>query len=612
MKKFFTLIGIMAATALLGTSCVHNEPTPNPTKEGEVTFTASVSDGQFQAGDAISVTALDGADFYAENSMYTYAAEKFSAKSPICLSDGQSLSYRAVSPYVSQGQDGAISFTVKQSQDQASNYAKSDLMTAFAEATSSETPALAFEHMLAKVFFNIVEADVETSDAVASLEAKTSVDFNILSCAAISHGEAQKITMAQAGADKFKAIVVPQTIAKGTHFGTVTIAGQDYPLVMDKDTEFKVGKEYSYDIKLDNSTASFEGKINDWENGGDGGIEEPTEGWKYLGKAYIDDMVSLAFFNGKPAKLLVAFWEDYANRGYFKLETPYDGYKDVWTNIYGLDNQLPIVSLNAKDVFIDATNPEKVVVDGGEDGLCPLGLKVKGIGDISVLSFADGAYADSVITFPINALGLNITDGSALGGQAGNHYMNGGDAYVIDLPSNGEEPEGSEGPDGPGSEGAVISGGVTAYWDGAELAASYPQFADYSKYPIVAVEYEVSEATLAYYSAVLPDAKEGELEAYTPEQILSTLISQGVKSKKVDDPDNLSFVSPFNSAWNSKIASLAIPVDKSGNAGNMLIQYITFTKDGCADIDDLIDLMSSPALDVQVPFAPTVGILRLH
>lgn len=258
-------------------------PDPNPDpgtsyEEVAITFSASMisraSDSQFESGDQISVLAYDASGgIYAINSLYTYEGSLFSGSSPIMhTSEDQQLSYAVVYPYQTMPDDLLASFTVESDQGSGSNYTLSDLMLGYAASTSNTTPQLTFNHLLSRIVVNIISSDVELVDVVATLQAATTVEYNLTELTATS-SQVATLNMASNGESSYKAIVAPHTVAANELFGEVWVNGISYELTYESDIVIAAGMSYEFDLIIEDNSISFDTPtINGWEDG-----EIPTE-----------------------------------------------------------------------------------------------------------------------------------------------------------------------------------------------------------------------------------------------------------------------------------------------------------------------------------------------
>ncbi len=280
MKRLFKLPTILLAVAAVTVSCddaAIEETLLSPFDNAlSISFESEVStratDTAFESGDEISVTAYnsDGTT-YASNVSYSYANSVFSGDSPIRYSsDDHTLSFRAVYPYVELPASNTVAFEVLYDQRSGSNYTLSDLMTSLASSTTSTTPRLTFNHLLTKVIINVTSEDIAMSDVTATIDVVTDVDYNVSTGGYIVGESSNTITMAESGADSYKAIIIPQDIAAGATFGKITVSGVEFDIVFENGKLFAAGCEYEFDLSIREGKLTFvSSTINDWDDGDD-------------------------------------------------------------------------------------------------------------------------------------------------------------------------------------------------------------------------------------------------------------------------------------------------------------------------------------------------------
>ncbi len=283
MKKLL-LLTLGAAVAFTSCKKENSGMTADPVAS-EISFSTKINDltrasgNNFENGDAISVFAKDGSEYYAQNIKYVYGNDMFTSSSAISYAnEAQSLSFSAIYPYSDMAAD-AFEFEVAADQSDVADFAASDLMTANVAATKSETPELAFYHRLSQVEVNIISSDVATDDAEVVVSAKTVAECGVEANTFIGTGSASDVVAAANGTNSFKAIVAPQEVAAGASFITISVGGESYTWKPNGDVELGSGKKYVCQVSLAEGSVVFEGKIEDWGNGGyiDGSVEGGEE-----------------------------------------------------------------------------------------------------------------------------------------------------------------------------------------------------------------------------------------------------------------------------------------------------------------------------------------------
>ncbi len=275
----------MLASLSLSTSCTEAleellDDVIDETIEDAVTFGASISSLQskatgnsFDAGDEISVTAYLSDEIYGENILYTYADNIFSAKAPVILpSDGSSLSYRAVYPYVAMS-DGVVDFSIKSNQT-GTSYTASDLMSSSISATPQSSPSLTFNHLLSSVVVNI-SSESTLVGVDASIMSAASVKYDVVNNSVVSSGDSIAVAMNENGTYSYKAIVVPQTYNEGDVVATITISDIAYDVLAPVAVTLESGCQYTFNLTVEvaeepaaDIEISFDDVvINDWGEG---------------------------------------------------------------------------------------------------------------------------------------------------------------------------------------------------------------------------------------------------------------------------------------------------------------------------------------------------------
>lgn len=241
------------------------------------TMTSRATDTAFESGDQISVTAYSSTGaIYADNVRYTFSDNLFTSDASIKFAgDNQALSFRALYPYVEMPESKVVEFSVKSDQSSGSNYTLSDLMSSYVNPTTSMTPTLSFDHLMTKFIINVTSADVEMVNVISTINAVSSVEYNLTTLSSTPIGTAQAITMANDGINSYKAIIAPQEIEANTTFVTITVADVPYEISFSQSVSLLGGKQYTIDITIIDGKIVFDSPlINDWEEGEFPEVEE--------------------------------------------------------------------------------------------------------------------------------------------------------------------------------------------------------------------------------------------------------------------------------------------------------------------------------------------------
>lgn len=263
----------MLGTAAAFMSCEKTSETPI-VEDNEIVFSSEINDltrvtgNSFDAGDEISVFANDASNTYAQNIKYTYGGSLFTSQTPITYQEDQTLEFIAVYPYDEGNSVSEFTFEAYTDQTIAENFSLSDLLTAETEPTNSLSPELSFFHRMALVEVNIISSDVPADDASVVVSALSSAQCNISTNEYEGIGSVQNIEAANAASNTFQVIIAPQTIERGADFITIVIGGESYELTLNDQTVINSGVRYICEVSLSEGVVTFEGAINDWNNGG--------------------------------------------------------------------------------------------------------------------------------------------------------------------------------------------------------------------------------------------------------------------------------------------------------------------------------------------------------
>ena len=187
-------------------------------------------------------------------------------------------------------------FRVLEDQTADASYNKSDLMYASCQTnkTKSDNITLTFNHKLAKVIVILKKGDGLLDSDLNEAEVKLTKTYVKCSIASVDKNTFGNITVSNDAANDQKdiivgkwdsstnsqsngiaAIVVPQTVSKGTQLFEVTLknnATYKYIIPSDasNDVEFAQGKVHTYTLTLTTAGISVNADIANWETGTDG------------------------------------------------------------------------------------------------------------------------------------------------------------------------------------------------------------------------------------------------------------------------------------------------------------------------------------------------------
>lgn len=160
---------------------------------------------------------------------------------------------------VSRQQDSEASTT------SASGYEKSDLMWSKTEKVmpTTETVEMVYRHLMAGVTVELEMGSGFTSEEWARLDKTVMVESTLLSGSvnlktgkvSVGQGEAEAIIPLRHNT-AWRALVFPQTVAKGKPLISVTVNGHPYPLVKDADFTYHSGKMHRFTLTVNQSAAA--------------------------------------------------------------------------------------------------------------------------------------------------------------------------------------------------------------------------------------------------------------------------------------------------------------------------------------------------------------------
>ncbi len=295
MKKVL-YAAIAAALALA--ACAKQEAV-RPIQQGEVRFTTNIqtytvkaTDTAFENGDKVGIFA--GTPISKSNVQATVSGSSLIPATAIKWKEGDNgvVDFFAYYPYA-ENVSQSYNFAVQA--DQATGYAKSDLMLAAKSSAPTDNAIdLQFSHALSKVIFkinNAVENTTVNSVSFESVALGATVD---LKTAAISNLDENKgnIKAAKDGND-YKLILIPQTASPKVRVSLSN--GKDYVFSLASAFEFKAGKKATATLAVNPEAEAgqveFSFLVSDWAVDddplvfGDPEIEEgaPQHTWSVIG-----------------------------------------------------------------------------------------------------------------------------------------------------------------------------------------------------------------------------------------------------------------------------------------------------------------------------------------
>lgn len=271
---------LTASVALMLASCQETTWTPE-VANNEVSFSSNITSAvtrvagdEFEIDDAISVFANNGSELYANNVKYTYQGDKFTSASPITYTDNvSSLSFDAIYPY-SEDASKEFTFAIPTDQSVAENFAAADLLTASTQSSSSTTPELIFNHKLVQLDINLTLPTSSTEITDLLLCALTSVECDLNEDTYVGAGALNVVAPLKNSSASYSAIIAPQQYAAGDLLISMVVDGVASSFNLTSTVELVSGYKYTCTISVESGAVTFEGDIEDWNDGGNIVIEE--------------------------------------------------------------------------------------------------------------------------------------------------------------------------------------------------------------------------------------------------------------------------------------------------------------------------------------------------
>lgn len=432
MKK---VILLAAAVAVLAGCQTEKIETPVPGLVKIVPVMTKVTDVNFENGDKVGVTIMQGDVAYAKNQLLTYSDNVFSGTLNWYA---EALTPSTLTAYYPYAAEGAPS-TFKVAADQTTGYGASDFIAGKKEEVTPSVNAIVvpFKHMLTKISLVVDNQSQAGISAVELRGSKTTADIDLVNMtAAVSEGAAVESVKAHAvtEGELYSAIVVPQTVAFELAVTTSTGKELTQKLVS---TELKQGLQYTINVKVMPSDikVSISGNIENWGDGGEIGGDVPT---------YIDFAEYDGYFIYKNEKYTTVKMSDgsvwmsqsmrYVPEGYTVSTDPKEN-AHIWAP-YTLVDGAAVPSteeelVNKIGYFYDyqAIFGEEITAENagsfeGKQGICPNGWHVptraeyidlcgysgKGVNDQAAITKEDAVFWDAGYgsVKKANELGWNV------------------------------------------------------------------------------------------------------------------------------------------------------------------------------------------------------------
>lgn len=271
------------ASCVIAASCSNTEEQIFP-EEGKksVSFTASMrnlsraTETEFEENDKIAVyavqedesgnTILRSSGNYADFVTYTYQGGKFVNEQGIVCPSDFGVRYFAIYPNTAGANVPSSKFYVKTDQSASGQYTLSDYCTAVSDVTMEKDVNLIFSHRMSHVIVNLEGEGIGTGIPTVKLNnVNTGCDIDLNANTFTAFESRNTVYCTDNGTNSYKAIIVPQTIKKGSSFITVVLNGKEFVLDAESDIVLASGKQQVFNLVIKNGEiVSFTGSILPW------------------------------------------------------------------------------------------------------------------------------------------------------------------------------------------------------------------------------------------------------------------------------------------------------------------------------------------------------------
>ena len=271
------------ASCVIAASCSNTEEQIFPEEEKKsVSFTASMrnlsraTETEFEENDKIAVyavqedesrnTILKSSGNYADFVTYTYQGGKFVNEQGIVCPSDFGVRYFAIYPSTAGANVPTSKFYVKTDQSASGQYTLSDYCTAVSDVTMKKDVNLIFSHRMSHVIVNLDGEGIGTGIPTVKLNnVNTGCDIDLNANTFTAFESRNTVYCTDNGTNSYKAIIVPQTIKKGSSFITVVLNGKEFVLDAESDIVLASGKQQVFNLVIKNGEiVSFTGSILPW------------------------------------------------------------------------------------------------------------------------------------------------------------------------------------------------------------------------------------------------------------------------------------------------------------------------------------------------------------
>lgn len=271
------------ASCVIAASCSNTEEQIFPEEvKKSVSFTASMrnlsraTETEFEENDKIAVyavqedesgnTILKSSGNYADFVTYTYQGGKFVNEQGIVCPSDFGVRYFAIYPSTAGANVPTSKFYVKTDQSASGQYTLSDYCTAVSDVTMEKDVNLIFSHRMSHVIVNLEGEGIGTGTPTVKLNnVNTGCNIDLNANTFTAFESRNTVYCTDNGTNSYKAIIVPQTIKKGSSFITVVLNGKEFVLDAESDIVLASGKQQVFNLVIKNGEiVSFTGSILPW------------------------------------------------------------------------------------------------------------------------------------------------------------------------------------------------------------------------------------------------------------------------------------------------------------------------------------------------------------
>lgn len=282
-----TLILLVATACFIWVSCSQNTDTISDETKTPINLSINcvtrANDSNFEAGDKVGVFVVNQPNVlgitgnHADNICFTYSTSWTPAE-PIYWKDKTTkATFYAYYPYdPSLNSVTSYSFAIQDDQSNENNYWKSDFLCGtLADVEPTEDPVLVKTyHLFSNLLIYVKPGKGFSEETFATLSksvkvnnVKTIANIALETCTAtVNSGDTTTSITPWNTGDYYRAMVIPQTIAEGEAFVTVTIDGVSFTLKSPGAT-FVANKQHKVTVTVNKTNNGVDIGIGGWETG---------------------------------------------------------------------------------------------------------------------------------------------------------------------------------------------------------------------------------------------------------------------------------------------------------------------------------------------------------